>query len=89
MLGGIGPSSLFSQIILNHFRLGQSGYNWHTPKPEVQSLEQTFHIHFTHTGGLNMASFETEENLQFDLSVVCGDRSSGEDHGISRKEPDL
>ena len=34
-----------------------------------------------------MASFETEENLQFDLCVVFGDRASGEDHGISIKEP--
>ena len=34
-----------------------------------------------------MAGFEIEENLQLDLCVVCGDRASGMDDRISRKEP--
>ena len=73
--------------MLNHFSLEQSGYSWHTPNPEVQSLDPTFHIHITPRGGLNMAGFETEDNLQLDLCVVCGDRASGKDDGICRKEP--
>ena len=80
---------MFPQIILNHFRLKQHGASWHTPNPEVQSLDPTFHIHVTPTGGLNMAGFEIEENLQLDLCVVCGDRATGKDDGISRKEPGL
>ena len=62
-------------------------FSWHKPNSQDQSLESTYHIHVTPTGGINMAGFETEENLQLDMCLVCGDRASGKEDGICRKGP--
>jgi hypothetical protein len=74
------------KLILYHFRPNHYSSSWCKPNSEDQSLEPTYHIHVTPTGGLNMAGFEIE-NLQFNLCVVCGDRASGKDQGICRKDP--